>query len=131
MAQEEDIFVAVAIQPNRSAKEAQKHDKIDDEHFADSYGQIRPLDGALSLMQNDAEKQMGVGRGYVIKLRDGKSRFMFYTAFDQENLRITEIHHDTYKNVMVTYKQKVVEELDVDNIKDIDAQLASFEFRVL
>lgn len=126
LAEEEDCFVAIALQPNRGGKEAgkERHGKIDDTHFADSFAQIMPLDGAISFMQNDLEKQEGVGRGYVIKLRDGKSRFMFYLSFDQENLRITEIHLDTYKGVMVKSRDKVTEELDIDNVKSIDEQMA-------
>jgi ABC-type dipeptide/oligopeptide/nickel transport system ATPase component len=126
MAEEENVFVAIAIQPNRGGKEAQKErfGKIDDTDFADSFGQIKPLDGAISLMQNDQEKQMGVGRGYVIKLRDGKSRFMFYLTFDQENLRIMEVHKDTYRSTMATFKEKAVDSLDIDNIKSMDAQVA-------
>jgi replicative DNA helicase len=126
MAEEYDVFIAIALQPNRSGKEESKnkHGKIDDTHFADSFAQIMPLDGAIALMQNDMEKQMGVGRGYVIKLRDGKSRFDFYLSFDQENLRITEIHKETYKGIMVKSQETIVDELETDKIKDIDQQMA-------
>jgi hypothetical protein len=129
MAKEEKVFVAIALQPNRKGKEAGKMDNgvIDEEHFADSYGQIRVLDGAFSFMQNDKEKTMGVGRGFVIKQRDGKSRYYFNLAFDKENLRITEISNAKYKEAMVKFKDKVIENVDVDNIKDIDAQMAEEE----
>ena len=124
MAKEENVFVAIAVQPNRGGKEVQKekYGRIDDTHFADSFGQIKPLDGAFSLMQNDAEKQQGVGRGYIIKQRDGKSRFMFYVAFDPESLRITEIHVDTYKNIMAAFSDTAAEETDMDSVKDVAAK---------
>jgi hypothetical protein len=76
------------MQPNRDAKRdgkgGERH-RIDDEHLADAYGQIRPLDGCISLNQNDNEKLLGIGRGYVIKQRDGKSRYQIYLRFDKEN----------------------------------------------
>lgn len=119
MASEEKVFVAVAMQPNRDYKKEKSgsdHGRIDDAHLADSYGQIRPLDGCFSLNQNDTEKKLGIGRCYVIKQRDGKSRYQFHLRFDPENLRITEISDMTYKQAMNTYKEKTEEEVIVDRV---------------
>lgn len=122
MASEEKVFVAVAMQPNRDYKKDGKQSgeraRIDDEHLADSYGQIRPLDGCFSLNQNDTEKKLGLGRCYVIKQRDGKSRYQFHLQFDQFNLRITEISKDTYKIKLNTSIEMTEEETLVDKVKD-------------
>jgi hypothetical protein len=121
MAMEENVFIATAMQPNRSSKEANKHQsgRIDDEHLADSFGQIRPLDGCFSIMQNDAEKLLGVGRMYVMKQRDGKSRYMLWLQFDQQNLRITEIAHSTYMAKLNAHKEKVADGVSIDAVDHI------------
>lgn len=105
LAIEERLFIATAMQPNRGAAKDQIHGNkveqhIDDQHLADSFGQIRPLDGAISLNQTDGEKSVGVGRAYVVKQRDGKSRYHIYLKFDKDSLRITEIHQSTYLSMM-------------------------------
>lgn len=119
MAEEENVFLATAMQPNRDAKKDNKGDKsrIDDEHLADAYGQIRPLDGCISLNQNDNEKDLGVGRCYVIKQRDGKSRYHLYLRFDKECLRITQIHKDEYMAALNARTETVSEDVKVDMMK--------------
>jgi replicative DNA helicase len=121
LATEENVFVATAMQPNRDAKKEGKggeRHRIDDDHLADAYGQIRPLDGCLSLNQNDSEKLLGIGRGYVIKQRDGESRYQFYLKFDKSTLRIVEITREEYLAKLNAHKEYVNEELKVDMIKD-------------
>lgn len=120
MAMEEKVFVATAMQPNRDGKKDNKTERgrIDDEHLADSFGQIRPLDGCISLNQNDTEKHLGLGRGYVIKQRDGESRFQFYLGFNKDNLRITEIHQSEYLERLNKHKEFVSEETKIDMVKD-------------
>lgn len=113
---EENVFLATAMQPNRGSKEAQKAGRIEEEHLADSFGQIRPLDGCFSLNQNDDESAVKIGRMWVIKQRFGKSRFQIYIRFDKDNLRITEISKDEYKNMKVTRSDKVADEVQIDNI---------------
>lgn len=110
------FFCATAMQPNRSAKEAQKSGRIGDEHLADSYGQIRPLDGAIAISQNDAEKSVFLGRGSVMKQRFGKSGFDFYLAFDKEALRITEVSHTDYKGKMASRTEKISDEVAIDKV---------------
>lgn len=121
MATEEDIFIATAMQPNRDSKSEAKNERhrIDDQHLADSFGQIRPLDGCFSLNQNDSEKQLGMGRCYIIKQRDGKSRYQVWLRFDKENLKITEISQDTYRKAMVVHKERVNEEVRVDEVGEV------------
>lgn len=123
MAMEENIFVATAMQPNRdSKKEASgEQSRIDDQHLADAFGQIRPLDGCLSLNQNDNEKELGIGRGYVIKQRDGKSRYQIYLRFDKESLRITEMTQEAYRSLMSSRKDRVSEDVKFDMVDRIIA----------
>lgn len=118
MASEENVFVATAMQPNRGSKEVQKNQggRLDDEHLADSFGQIRPLDGCFSIMQNDGEKLLGIGRMYVIKQRDGKSRYQIYLSFNKENLRITEIHNSTYMSLLNSHKESAADDVKMDQI---------------
>ena len=118
LATEENVFVATAMQPNRGSKEVQKNagGRLDDEHLADSFGQIRPLDGCFSIMQNDAEKTLGIGRFYVIKQRDGESRFQIYLSFNKQNLKITEISQATYMDKMNSHKESVVDDVKMDHI---------------
>jgi replicative DNA helicase len=121
LATEENVFVATAMQPNRDAKKdgkAGERNRIDDDHLADSYGQIRPLDMCLSLNQNDNEKFVGVGRGYVIKQRDGKSRYQIYLKFEKESLKIYEITQPEYMSAMNAHKETVAGEVAIDMIDD-------------
>ena len=116
LATEEDIFVVTALQPNRISKEVQESRYIDENHLADSFGQIRPLDGCISLNQNDGEKTVNVGRGYVIKQRDGKSRFSFFLEFNPETLRIRQLSKEKYKSTMAKHFEQASDETEVDSI---------------
>lgn len=119
---EENLFVAVAMQPNRDYKNEKKgggeRGRIDDNNLGDSYGQIRPLDGCFSLNQNDTEKELGIGRGYVIKQRDGESRYQFHLEFNKQNLRITELAKESYRARLNVRKEQVNEETLIDSVKD-------------
>lgn len=121
MAMEENVFIATAMQPNRDGKKDNKSERgrIDDEHLADSFGQIRPLDGCISLNQNDTEKFLGIGRAYVIKQRDGKSRFQLYLSFNKESLRIIEIDRHEYLNKLNNHKEYASEETNIDMVKEM------------
>jgi replicative DNA helicase len=118
LAIEENVFVATAMQPNRGSKEAQKSQggKLDEEHLADSFGQIRPLDGCFSIMQNDGEKLLGIGRLYVMKQRDGLSRYQIYLGFNKQNLKITEIAQQTYMQLLNSHKESVIDDVQMDHI---------------
>jgi archaellum biogenesis ATPase FlaH len=131
MATEEQIFMATAMQPNRDGKKDGKNERgrIDDEHLADSFGQIRPLDGCISLNQNDSEKLLGIGRAYVIKQRDGKSRFQIYLSFDKENLRIKEILNEEYRKILNQHKEYASEETNFDMVKDSKIDQAKKTFK--
>lgn len=127
VAVEEGLFIGTAMQPNRGSKQEQSGSKvenfnaqthIDDQHLADSYGQIRPLDGAISLNQNETEKSLGLGRGYVIKQRDGKSRYKIYLKFDEKCLRITEISRDVYMDILNKRKSEASGAAEIPTFED-------------
>jgi KaiC/GvpD/RAD55 family RecA-like ATPase len=106
---EEDFGLFTALQPNRTGKEVSRSGYIDDDHFGDSYGQIRPLDACWSLNQNDNEKSLGLMRGYVIKHRDGESHYPFYVHSDGKfgncTLRMSEVSKDTYMKTLNEKKE--------------------------
>lgn len=101
LATEEDVCIFTAMQPNKSARDAQNKEGlgpgvIDDTNLADSYGQIRPLDGCWSINQMHTEKEAGIARIFVIKHRHGKSRFTFNVEYDMRTLAMREIYAVDY-----------------------------------
>lgn len=117
---EEQILLLTAMQPNRSGRDVQVLTEIDDEHLGDSYGQARPLDGLLSINQTNDQKEAGIGRIFVIKLRDGKSRYRFFVDFDSRTLKITELNAEIYKQRWTDFMHKKKEEV-ASNTMDGDA----------
>lgn len=111
LATEDNICIFTAMQPNKDAREAQKKDGfgdgvIDDTNLADSYGQIRPLDGCWSINQMQAEKEAGIARIFVIKHRHGRSRFTFHAQFDKHTLQIRQISEENYNKIWKEYSFK-------------------------
>lgn len=106
LATEEDVCIFTAMQPNKSARDAQKIDNnlgdgvIDDSNLADSYGQIRPLDGCWSINQMHCEKEAGVARIFVIKHRHGRSRFTFHVQYNDKTLAMSGIGKELYTKIM-------------------------------
>jgi len=94
IAVEENICVFTALQANRSGREQQKENYIDDSALGDSFGQARPLDALWSINHDDNDKKFGVGRLYIVKHRDGESRKMTY--FKQDNLDANSISEESY-----------------------------------
>lgn len=131
LATEENICIFTAMQPNKDAREAQKKDStlgdgvIDDTNLADSYGQIRPLDGCWSINQMQAEKEAGIARIFVIKHRHGKSRFTCYAKFDageksNNTLKISQISEVKYNEIWREYSFKKTE-----RVAETDSQVRS------
>jgi replicative DNA helicase len=121
LATEENICIFTAMQPNKDAREAQKKDGlgdgfIDDTNLADSYGQIRPLDGCWSINQMQAEKEAGIARVFVIKHRHGRSRFTVHAQYDMKTLQIRQISELKYNEIWKEYSFKKTEKNStVDN----------------
>jgi replicative DNA helicase len=117
LAKMENVFMATALQPNRSAKQEQKEwGHIGQQHLADSYGVIRPMDGVVMLNQNDTESKLFIGRGWVEKNRKAKKHYYFYLTFDPRNLRIRETSHEQYGEIRSKNDAKVVDEVEKDMI---------------
>lgn len=97
---EEDFALFTALQPNREGKKESRSGYIDDDHFGDSYGQIRPLHACWSLNQNDRENALGLMRVYVIKQRDGSAHYPFYAHVDGKfgdcTLRMRQVSREYY-----------------------------------
>lgn len=96
--QENKHCTITAIQPNRSARQAQEEGVVDDEHMGDSSGQLRPLDALWTINQRQVEREACVGRIWVAKHRNGKSRFWFDIHFDYDHLTMNEVSHEEYLN---------------------------------
>jgi hypothetical protein len=115
LASMENMFFATALQPNRAAKEAQKEwGHIGQQHLADAYGVMRPLDGCLMLNQNDLESSLHIGRGWVEKNRKAQKHYQFHIEFDPENLRISEIAHETYQSLRNKHENDVKKDIEED-----------------
>lgn len=132
LATELNICIFTAMQPNKDAREAQKKDGglyggdgvIDDTNLADSYGQIRPLDGCWSINQMQAEKDAGIARIFVIKHRHGKSRFTLHSKFDKETLRMDQISKDQYDKI---WKEHSISKIERE--EDLSSQAESLMFK--
>lgn len=61
---------------------------------------FKPLDGLWSINQTTDEANAEVGRIFVIKHRNGNSRFYFPIKYDKEILNISEIKMDEYRAIL-------------------------------
>jgi hypothetical protein len=77
---EQQHCTLTALQPNRDAVEAQQSGYIDESKLGDSFNQNRPLDALWTINQTMKEKSACVGRIFVAKHRNGKSRYAFKIA---------------------------------------------------
>jgi replicative DNA helicase len=133
LATEEDICIFTAMQPNKSARDAQNKEGlgpgvIDDTNLADSYGQIRPLDGCWSINQMHQEKEAGVARIFVIKHRHGKSRFTFHVEYDAKlndkddkhvgTLAMNEISAAEYDRIWKIHQMNTVTKVSDENSQE-------------
>jgi replicative DNA helicase len=79
MATEMNIAVWTATQTNR---EGHKVDIITEKEIGDSYGKIRPCELIFSLNQTAKEKDAGIARLWVMKNRNGPSKFIHKIRID-------------------------------------------------
>ena len=84
---ENNFLVWTATQTNRQGRLVKV---ITDAELGDSYGKIRTCDFALSLNQSEEEFDNGQMRGYVIKSRNGRPRFIVPMEVDYSVLRMQE-----------------------------------------
>ncbi len=121
---EEKHCTFTAVQPNRGASDMGIDEFLDESKQGDSFNQNRVLDLFYTLNQSGGEQKAAVGRIFLAKVRNGKSRFSFRIAFDYANqtLRIWEITNDVYKMRMSemkddaerTVKDSIEEQIGLD-----------------
>tara|TARA_Y100000034_G_scaffold103692_1_gene129545 strand:- start:19798 stop:21300 length:1503 start_codon:yes stop_codon:yes gene_type:complete len=128
---EEDFSLFTALQPNRTGKQESRSGYIDDDHFGDSYGQIRPLDACWSLNQNNRENSLGLMRVYVIKHRDGSAHYPFYAQVDGKfggcTLRMKEVSKEFYSKALNEKKESAIERVKLEPIGDAYPQEIDIE----
>jgi replicative DNA helicase len=87
IAQEHQCIVWTATQTNRQGRNVRL---ITDSELGDSYGQVRPVDLAVSLNQTREEYENGEMRLYAMKVRNGRAFFTVPLSINYSTLRITE-----------------------------------------
>jgi len=91
IAQEHNCVVWTATQTNRQGRNVRL---ITDSELGDSYGQVRPVDLALSLNQTREEYEEGQMRLYAMKVRNGRAFFTVPLNINYGTLRIEEGEED-------------------------------------
>lgn len=96
---EENHCTLTALQPNKSAAELKIEDFIDESKLADSFMQNRVLDAFWTINQTATEQKAAVGRVYVAKTRNGRSKYSFKIkyGFEDQTLTLIDIADDTYR----------------------------------
>jgi hypothetical protein len=107
------------VQPNSSASKLEIGHYIDESNIGTSFDQFKPLDAFWSINQQTIEKDAEVGRGFVIKHRNGKSRFPFKIGFDYSlgTLDMFQISDESYRSSMNLVQEKKASDVMVDNVK--------------
>lgn len=115
---EEGHCTLVAIQPNAKASELTVDQYIDESKQGDSFGQNRVLDAFWSLNQTPHEQKASVGRVFVAKARNGKSRYAFKIryGFPTQTLTIEEISDELYRSLMNRVQEQAAEDVVIDNV---------------
>jgi hypothetical protein len=95
---EEGHLTLIAIQPNKEATGLGQEEFMDESKQAESFGQNRVLDAFWTLNQTSMEQKAAIGRVFIAKARNGKSRFSFRIryGFQTQTLTIEEISNDQY-----------------------------------
>ena len=116
MIREKQHCTLTCVQPNQTAAKLEISQYIDESNIGTSFDQFKPLDAFWSINQQTIEKDAEVGRGFVIKHRNGRSRFPFKMGFDfsMGTLDIFEISKERYKERLMNVQQKRSEEIEFD-----------------
>jgi len=115
---EEGHCTLVAIQPNRGASELTIDEFIDESKQADSYSQNRVFDAFWTINQTREEHNAEVGRIWVAKARNGKSKFSFKIkyGFNDQTLILKEISDAYYRKLMSNTNRQAADEVVFDDI---------------
>jgi replicative DNA helicase len=116
---EKQHCVFTCVQPNASAAKLEIGQYIDESNIGTSFDQFKPLDAFWSINQQVLEKDAEVGRVFVIKHRNGRSRFPFKISFDYKlgTLDMFEISKDRYREAMNLVQEKKASEISLDNVE--------------
>ena len=95
LAVEHKMLVWTATQTNRQGA---KVNVITDAELGDSYGKFRTVDYAVSLNQSEEEFDEERMRCYVMKSRNGKTRFITGVSIDYNTLSMSELTTNDYSN---------------------------------
>jgi hypothetical protein len=95
---EEQHCSLIALHPNKSATELTLEEFMDESNSADAFKQDRIFDLFITLNQTKMESKAFIGRGFIAKTRNGKSRFDFKLKyhFRDQTLKLQEITHHAY-----------------------------------
>lgn len=106
------------VQPNQSASKLEIGQFIDESNIGTSFDQFKPLDAFWSINQQVIEKDAEVGRAFVIKHRDGRSRFAFKIGFDYKlgTLDLFPISDEKYREQLNLVQSKKAAEVTLDNV---------------
>jgi replicative DNA helicase len=104
----------VAIHPNRSSKELSLEEFMDETNQGDSFKQSQIFDLFVTLNQTSAEHKANVGRFFMAKVRNGKSRFAFKIRyhFKDQTLRLEEITQGAYMAEMTKMEDSDTDETE-------------------
>jgi hypothetical protein len=111
------------VQPNQSAAKLEIGQYIDEANIGSSFDQFKPLDAFWSINQQVLEKDAEVGRVFVIKHRNGRSRFPFKIGFDYKlgTLDMFEISKEKYREQMNLVQEKKADEVNIDTVDGMNA----------
>ena len=125
---EEKHCSLVALHPNKSSTELGLEEFMDEGNQADAFKQDRVFDFFITLNRTKAEEKAQVGRGFIAKTRNGKSRFDFKIRyhFKDQTLKLEEIGHQTYMNEMTKIQDDDTERTET-NIDKINIEPKRFE----
>lgn len=124
LACEKKMLVFTAMQPNKSASELSASEFIEEGNIGASFDMFKPLDGLWSINRTTDEANAQVGRIFIIKSRNGRSRYHFSIEYNQDMLTISEIDFEKYKTKMHNKAQQDANTYsvttDTTNISSID-----------
>lgn len=111
---EEKHCTLIAVHPNRSISELGLEEFMDERNQGDSFKQFQIFDAFWTLNQTAGENKANVGRGFVAKARNGKSKFSFKIRyhFEDQTLRMEEISHQTYMGYMTKAQDSDTEQTE-------------------
>jgi KaiC/GvpD/RAD55 family RecA-like ATPase len=112
---QEGFGLFTATQVNRAGRQTRIAKETE---VGDSWGKVKVVDALWSLNQTDEEKERGVMRLFVVKHRNGRSRYTIPVRVDYNTFVMEEITDPQYETIMAgapLYGQPVLTTPDVDS----------------